>query len=197
MEDFYSLSGENPLFLMYDITSVYFEKDKLYRNLDKLYEHKELIEARLGEREKSLFNLDDTVYLYDLTSTYFEGEGLLNEQAKRGYSREGRSDCKQVVVGLVINRDGFPKAHEVFDGNKVDITTLDEMLDCIERRVGKKENRTVVVDRGMGDEKNIQCLKGRNYHYIVAGRQEGLEIYKRLRITPEIIKPIKRWSNAK
>jgi len=147
-------------------------EDSLYRNLDKLYDHKELIEARLAEVEKTLFNLDDTIYLYDLTSTYFEGESLYNEQAKRGYSRDRRSDCKQVVVGLVINKDGYPVAHEVFDGNRTDKTTLDEMLDSIEKRVGKRDGRTVVVDRGMAYEPNIQTLKDRKYHYIVATRQQ-------------------------
>ena len=157
-----------------DILKVNFDtltEDSLYRNMDKLYEHKELIETRLAEREKNLFNLDDTVYLYDLTSTYFEGSCLLNSQAKRGYSRDKRSDCKQVIVGLVINKDGFPKAHEVFDGNKPDMTTLDEMLDSLEKRVGKKEGRTVVVDRGMSYDENIKTLKDRKYHYIVATRQ--------------------------
>jgi hypothetical protein len=91
--------------------------DALYRNLDRLHPNRETIERELAEREKTLFNLDDTLYLYDLTSTYFEGEAASNPQAKRGYSRDKRPDCKQVVVGLVLDRDGFPKAHEVFEGN--------------------------------------------------------------------------------
>jgi hypothetical protein len=78
------------------------EDESLYRNLDRLYPKRELIERELAEQEKTLFNLDDKVYLYDLTSTYFEGQALLNEQAKRGYSRDKRPDCKQVVVGLVL-----------------------------------------------------------------------------------------------
>lgn len=158
-----------------DILRVKFDtlsEDRLYRNLDKIHGVRELIESRLSEREKTLFNLDDTVYLYDLTSTYFEGESLLNDQAKRGYSRDKRPDCKQVVVGLVVNKDGFPKAHEVFDGNRVDTTTLEEMLDSLEKRVGKREGRTVVVDRGIAYETNIKTLKRRKYHYIVASRQQ-------------------------
>ena len=82
----------------------------------------------MAARERSLFNLDDTHYLYDLTSTYFEGQCPRNPQAKRGYSRDHRPDCKQVVVGLVLDRDGFPKAHEVFEGNRQDRTTVDAML---------------------------------------------------------------------
>jgi transposase len=109
--------------------------------------------------------------LYDLTSTYFEGKCLRNPQAKRGYSRDKRPDCKQVVIGLVIDRDGFPKAHEVFDGNTVDTKTVEEMLDVLEKRVGRKTDGTVVVDRGMAYKDNIESIKGRGYHYIVACRQ--------------------------
>src|SRR6266403_1846305 len=96
--------------------------DALYRNLDRLHPNRERIETELAEREKTLFHLDDTLYLYDLTSTYFEGQAGSNPQAKRGYSRDKRPDCKQVLVGLVLDRDGFPKAHEVFDGNRQDLT---------------------------------------------------------------------------
>ena len=92
---------------------------------------REAIERELGEREKTLFNLEDTVYLYDLTSTYFEGEMVDNPQAKRGYSRDKRPDCKQVLVGLVLDRHGFPKAHEVFEGNRQDRTTVKEMLESL------------------------------------------------------------------
>ncbi len=143
----------------------------LYRNLDKLHPNREQIERELAEREKTLFNLDDTVYLYDLTSTYFEGEAQKNPQAKFGYSRDKRPDCKQVVVGLVLDRDGFPKAHEVFDGNRQDRSTVDQMLDSLEKRVGKKEAVTVIVDRGMAYDENLEQITRRGHHYIVAGRQ--------------------------
>jgi len=145
--------------------------DALYRNLDKLHPKRDIIEALLTEKEKSLFDLDDTIYLYDLTSTYFEGMCLSNPQAKRGYSRDKRFDCKQVLVGLVIDRDGFPKAHEIFPGNRKDSTTLEEMLDILEKRVPKRKGATVVVDRGMAFEDNIDEIKGKGYHYIIATRQ--------------------------
>jgi hypothetical protein len=123
--------------------------DALYRNLDRLHPNRERIEAALAGREKTLFHLDDTLYLYDLTSTYFEGVAASNPQAKRGYSRDKRPDAKQVLVGLVLDRDGFPKAHEVFDGNRQDRTTVGEMLDSLQKRTGPKPGSTVVVDRGM------------------------------------------------
>jgi transposase len=159
---------------MGDILGVDFSElhdNALYRNLDRLHPNREPIERELAEQEKSLFNLDETFYLYDLTSTYFEGLALRNPQAKRGYSRDKRPDCKQVVVGLVLDREGFPKAHEIFDGNVQDRVTVDAMLTVLERRSGKRPGSTVVVDRGMAYEENLQQIRARGYHYIVAGRQ--------------------------
>lgn len=159
---------------MQDIIGFDFEQlndEQLYRNMDKLYPARMDIEKDLAEREKTLFNLDDTIYLYDLTSTYFEGQALANPQAKHGYSRDGRPDCKQVVIGLVVDREGFPKAHEVFDGNRIDTTTVKEMLDVLVSRVGIVKGATVVVDRGMSSKGNLEEIKGRGLNYIVATRQ--------------------------
>jgi hypothetical protein len=114
-----------------DIVGVDFQdlaEDALYRNLDKLHPRREPIETALAERERNLFGLDQTAFLYDVTSTYFEGRALANPKARRGYSRDHRGDCRQVLVGLAVNRDGFPLAHEVMAGNRHDSTTLEEML---------------------------------------------------------------------
>jgi len=145
--------------------------DALYRNLTRLHPQRAAIERALAARERTLFTLDDTMYLYDLTSTYFEGQCPHNPQAKRGYSRDHRPDCKQVVVGLVLDRDGFPKAHEVFDGNRVDRTTVTEMLATLEQRTGRRGGATVVVDRGMAFDDNLQEITRRGHHYLVASRQ--------------------------
>jgi transposase len=145
--------------------------EALYRNLDRLHPQRETIERELAEREKTLFNLDDSIFLYDLTSTYFEGEAASNPQAKRGYSRDKRPDCKQVVVGLVLDRDGFPKAHEVFDGNTQDRASLDRMLEALEKRTGKRPGTTVIVDRGMAYDENLEQIRKHGQHYLVAGRQ--------------------------
>jgi transposase len=145
--------------------------ESLYRNLDHLHPNRRGIESKLAEREKSLFNLDDTYYLYDLTSTYFEGQCLHNPQAQRGYSRDQRPDCKQVVVGLVLNRDGFPKAHEVFPGNCQDRATLEHMLSQLEQRSGRRGGATVIVDRGMSSDENLAQIRARGHHYLVASRQ--------------------------
>ncbi len=145
--------------------------EALYRNLDRLHPKRETIERELAEQEKTLFTLDDTVYLYDLTSTYFEGQARRNPQAKRGYSRDQRPDCKQVIIGLVLDRDGFSKAHEVFDGNLQDRGSVGAMLDALEKRVGKTAGATVIVDRGMAYAENLEEIRHRGLHYVVAGLQ--------------------------
>jgi hypothetical protein len=144
--------------------------EALYRNLDRLHPQRAAIEQALAARERTLFTLDDTLYLYDLTSTYFEGQCPHNPQAKRGYSRDHRPDCKQVVVGLVLDRDGFPKAHEVFDGNRQDRATVEDMLTALEQRTGRRGGATVVIDRGMAFADNLAQIRAHGHHYLVAGR---------------------------
>jgi transposase len=144
---------------------------KLYGHLDRLHRARKPIESDLFAREASLFNLDTSIYLYDLTSTYFEGQCLGNPAAKYGYSRDKRSDCRQIVVGLMLNRDGFPIGHEVFDGNKVDCQTVESMIETLAERTGKKEGLTLTVDRGMSDQKNLDLIRSQNHHYIVAAKQ--------------------------
>jgi transposase len=168
-----------------DLLGVDFEElaeDALYRNLDKLHPQRVAIESALAEGERNLFGLDQTVFLYDVTSTYFEGRALANPKAKRGYSRDKRPDCKQVLVGLAVNRDGFPLAHEVFAGNRHDSTTLEEMLDALDQRVGLKAGQTVVVDRGLGGEENLKKVQARQLHYLVAApyseRNEWVEEFE-------------------
>ena len=163
-----------------DLLGIDFEllgEDSLYRNLDKLHPRRAAIESALFERERTLFNLDRTVFMYDLTSTYFEGQAASNPKSKRGYSRDQRGDCKQVVVGLVVNRDGFPIAHEVFEGNTQDRHTVGKILDLIHKRVGLKPGQTVVVDRGMAYDDNLKEIADRKLHYIVASRQSERDVW--------------------
>ncbi len=108
------------------------EKDRLYRCLDRLLEHKQMLFQHLRQRWQDLFAAQFDVLFYDLTSTYFEGQAEEIPQAKRGYSRDHRPDCLQVVIALVITPEGFPLAYEVMDGNTSDRTTLRGFLDRIE-----------------------------------------------------------------
>jgi transposase len=154
-----------------DILQVDFQslaEDALYRNLDRLHAQRVVIEAALAERERTLFGLDQTLFLYDVTSTFFEGRALANPKAKRGYSRDHRPDCKQVLIGLAVNRDGFPLAHEVLAGNRHDSTTLEQMLEALDKRIGLQPGQTVVVDRGMSGEDNVKQIVARKLHYLVA-----------------------------
>jgi transposase len=146
-------------------------EDSLYRVLDALHPNRATIETALVERERSLFNLDPTVYLYDLTATYFEGLAAANPKAKRGHTRDGRPDCKQVVIGLVVGREGFPICHEIFAGNTQDVTTLETMLDRLAARGCLTAGATIVMDRGMASAENVALLASRKLHYIIASRQ--------------------------
>ena len=146
-------------------------EDRLYRNMDRLYGKRGPIEAALCAKEKTLFSLQESILLYDLTSTYFEGLCLSNPKAKLGYSRDSRPDCKQVVVGLVLDGEGFPKAHEIFAGNRSDSTTVADMLSVLQKRVGKTKDATVVVDRGMSNPENLAAIQAAGYHWLVAAAQ--------------------------
>ena len=126
-------------------------KDRLYRCLDRLLEHRQDLFVHLQQRWKTLFDARFDVVLYDLTSTYVEGEAEQNPKAKRGYSRDGRPDCKQVVIALVITPEGFPLAYEVMDGNTSDKTTLGGFLDKIETLYGTAR-RVWLMDRGIPTE---------------------------------------------
>lgn len=154
-------------------------EDALYRAMDAVYPKRLAIEKALMEREADLFKLDRTVFFYDLTSTYFEGLAHANSKAKRGYSRDKRPDCKQVVLGLAVNRDGFPLFHESFEGNTQDRATLEKMLTRMEERLGLQEGQTVVVDRGMAYAENLAFLREhpKKLHCVVALRQRERDRY--------------------
>jgi len=146
----------------------YLNKDALYRVSDQLWSKRDAIEAALAGAERTLFQLEECFILYDLTSTYFEGLCPFNPKAKRGYSRDRRPDCKQVLVGMVLDEAGFPKATEIYEGNTADKSTLQSMLEGLQRRVGKREPApTVVMDRGVATEDNLQRLRQAGYHYLV------------------------------
>ena len=127
------------------------EKDRLYRCLDRLLEHKQALFEHLRQRWQDLFATQFDVLFYDLTSTYFEGEAEQIPKAKRGYSRDHRPDCLQVIIALVITPEGFPLAYEVLDGNTSDRTTLRSFLDRIERMYGQAR-RVWIMDRGIPTE---------------------------------------------
>ena len=151
--------------------------DRLYRALDHLLPHKVAIEQHLKQRLGELFALDYDLLLYDVTSTYFEGLAANNPLAQRGYSRDHRPDCKQVCIALVVTREGMPLGYEVFAGNRVDVTTVKEIVGTMEARYGNAQ-RIWVMDRGMTSAKNLAWLHQTGRRYLIG--------------TPR--SEIKRWS---
>ena len=156
------------------------EKDRLYRCLDRVLEHKEELFAHLQQRGKNLFDVSFDVLLYDLTSTYVEGEAELNPKAKRGYSRDGRPDCKQVVVALVMTPEGFPLAYETMDGNTSDKTTLRSFLAKIESLYGKAR-RVWLMDRGIPTEAILAEMRDpeREMFYLVGTPKARVTKYEK------------------
>jgi len=144
------------------------EKDRLYRCLDRVLEHKQELFVWLRQKWADLFQADFEVLLYDLTSTYFEGAMDQNPKAKYGHSRDKRTDCLQVVIALVITSDGFPLAYEVMDGNTSDRATLRGFLDKIEKTYGKAK-RMWVMDRGIPSEEILREMRdpAREIFYLV------------------------------
>jgi transposase len=140
--------------------------DRLYRAHDQVLPHKAALEEHLKGQLGTLFRLEYDLLLYDITSTYFEGKAARNPQAQRGYSRDHRPDCKQVLIGLVVTREGYPLGYEVFAGNRNDGTTVKEIVTRMEARYGR-EQRIWVLDRGMVSEATLDWLKGRSSRYIV------------------------------
>jgi len=151
---------------------------RLYRALDQLLPHKEALEKHLKNRLGELFELDYDLLLYDVTSTYFEGEAKQIPLAQRGYSRDHRPDCKQVNIALVVSREGIPLGYQLFAGNRNDVTTLEEIVDRIERLYGKA-NRIWVMDRGMISEENVRFLKEAGRRYIVGTPKGMLKRFER------------------
>ena len=148
-------------------------KDRLYRTLDQLLKAQKAIERDLEKQFATLFQLDYSLVLYDLTSTYFEGLAVENELAQRGYSRDHRGDCKQVVVALVVTRDGFPLAHRTFAGNTQDLKTVQTVVGEIETQFGKSE-RIWVMDRGMISEDSLKFLGESDRRYLLAAKRGEL-----------------------
>ncbi len=154
------------------------EETRLYRALDRLLPHKRALETHLKQRFGELFALDYDLLLYDVTSTYFEGEAKANAQAQRGYSRDSRPDCKQVCIGLVVTRDGYPLGYEVFAGNRTDVTTVKDIVKAMEARYGKA-GRVWVMDRGMVSEANLKWLRKGKRRYLVGTPRSELKKWER------------------
>ena len=139
---------------------------RLYRCLDRILSHKTELERHLKQRYGELFEADFDVLLYDLTSTYVEGAAEKNPMIRRGYSRDHRPDCEQMVIALIVNSEGFPFSYETFNGNRADVSTIETILRMVERKYGKAR-RIWVFDRGIVSEENLAAIRKRDGQYLV------------------------------
>ena len=139
---------------------------RLYRCLDRMLPYKTQLERHLKDRYGTLFGAEFDVLLYDLTSTYVEGAAEDNPMMRRGYSRDHRPDCEQMVIALIVNAEGFPFSYETFDGNRADVSTMEVILRMVERKYGKAR-RIWVFDRGIVSEENLAAIRNRGGQYLV------------------------------
>ncbi len=151
---------------------------RLYRCLDRLLPHKTKLERHLTGRYGELFRAEFDVLLYDLTSSYVEGAAEKDPMMRRGYSRDHRPDCKQVVIALIVNVEGFPLSYETFDGNRGDVTTVETVLRMVERKYGKAR-RVWVFDRGVVSEENLEALRRRDGQYLVGTPRSKLKQFEK------------------
>lgn len=165
---------------------------RLYRCLDRLLPHKTKLERHLKERYGALFGAEFDVLLYDLTSTYVEGASQSNPMVRRGYSRDHRPDCEQLVIALIVNTEGFPFSYETFDGNRSDVSTMETILRMVERKYGKAR-RIWVFDRGIVSEENLAAIRKRDGQYLTGTprsqmKQFEAELLKEdwTRVRPEV-----------
>lgn len=148
-----------------------FADDRFYLISDKLLKYKNTIEEQLYIKERNLFNLNNSIYLYDLTNSYFEGLCRRNPKAKFNKNqKEKRSDCRQIVIALVLDQEGFIRRHYVLDGKTSDAQSLEDILKALENDFQNAELPTIIMDRGIASSANEELLKSRGLNYIVATR---------------------------
>ena len=141
-------------------------KDRLYRTGDQLLKQRSAIESKLRQQQPDLFNLERSVVLYDVTNTHFEGVCAKNPKARHGKNKQKRNDCPQVAIGMAFDEHGLPLAHEVFEGNTADTTTLVTLLDRLEvQDAGLKP--VVILDAGFASQSNLTLLQQRGYSYLI------------------------------
>ena len=154
---------------------------QLYRASDRLLKKKDFIEEQVFERVQDIFHFTPTITLYDLTNTYMEGNALRNPKAKRGRSKEKRSDCPLLTLGLTLDASGFVRHSKVFDGNVSEGGTLQEML----RQLQAPDGALVIMDAGIASEENLQWLTTHHYKYLVVSRERKRDIDLTWRYQPQ------------
>jgi len=147
-------------------------KDKLYKSALDLYKIKDKLEKYLSQKTNELFDLQDKIYLYDLTNTYFECRKVNSELAKFGRSKEKRSDCKLVVLAMVVNVEGFIKYSNIFEGNTADSNSLPLIIDNLRMQTSQEKRAIVVIDAGISTKENLELIKAKGYDYVCVSRSK-------------------------
>ncbi|HZH72640.1 MAG TPA: IS1634 family transposase [Mariniphaga sp.] len=160
-------------------------KDKLYGISHKLYSVKDQLEQYLSRQTNELFDLEDKIILYDLTNTYFEGRMLGSRIAKFGRSKEKRSDARLVVLAVVINREGFLKYSNIYQGNMADCKTLEGIINALSRQTSFSGRKPIVViDAGIATDDNLLMLKNKGYDYMCVSRSSLKAYHTDITATP-------------
>jgi len=157
---------------------------RLYRCLDRILPYKTKLEQHLKQHYGELFGAEFDVLLYDLTSTYVEGAAEKNAMMRRGYSRDHRPDCEQMVIALIVNSEGFPFSYETFDGNRADVSTMETILRMVERKYGKAR-RIWVMDRGLVSEENLEAIRKRGGQYLVGTPRSQMKKFEAELLQPD------------
>src|SRR6202045_4785912 len=165
---------------------------RMYRCLDRILPHKTKLERHLKQRYGELFGAEFDVLLYDLTSTYVEGAAEKNPMMRRGYSRDHRPDCEQMVIALIVNHEGFPFSYETFNGNRADVSTMETILRMVERKYGKAR-RIWVFDRGIVSEANLAAIRKCGGQYLTGTPRSQMKRFEQellkedwTRVRPEV-----------
>ena len=143
---------------------------ELYAISDRLYAHQNQIDNYLHDRITSMFDLEDKLVIFDISNTYFETRKSHSQLAKHGRSKEKRSDCPLVVFTGVINAEGFIRHSNIYEGNKTDVTTIEEMLTDLKKHTRPESKQTVVIDAGIASEENLTMIREKGYHYVCVSR---------------------------
>lgn len=165
------LQDNSSLKSLFDMSEIKISHQNLYNISDKLYQNKTRIDKYLYNKILDIFNIDDSIVIYDLSNTHFEGRKANSKIAKYGRNKQKRNDCKQVVFTGVINSAGFIRHSRIYEGNKADIATVEDMINDLETHNSSTKGKIIVMDAGFASEDNLNFLDKNGYKYICVSRQ--------------------------
>lgn len=165
------LRDNSSLKSLFNISDVEISHQNLYKMSDKLYENKTEIDKYLYGKILDIFNIDDSIVIYDLSNTHFEGRKENSKIARYGRNKQKRNDCKQVVFTGIINSSGFIRHSRIYEGNKADIATVEDMITDLEAHNNNTKGKIIVMDAGFASEENLKFLDDNSYKYICVSRQ--------------------------